>query len=108
MIKNSCATVLDTVDFGLKGCPAGGPCSVPPTAQNGVELWVDGDGKKQWLFHVQNDSTDYALSISATVANFNGNPGGCEVGGAPGRKADPVGLTVGLAALVGLVFWRRR
>jgi hypothetical protein len=108
MLKNSCATPLDTVDFGFQGCPAGGPCSVPPSAQNSVALAADGDGKKQWLLHVRNDNTDYALSVAAVVANFNGHPSGCEAGSAAGRNADPVALTVGLGALVGLVFWRRR
>jgi hypothetical protein len=89
MLKNSCATPLDTVDFGFQGCPAGGPCSVPPSAQNSVALAADGDGKKQWLLHVRNDNTDYALSISVTVANFNGSPQWLRGGQRPRAQSRP-------------------
>jgi hypothetical protein len=108
MLTNACTTPLDTVDFGFRGCPEGGPCSVPPSAQNSVALAVDSAGKKQWLLHVRQDNVDYALTISATITDFNGSPGGCQAGGGSRRIGDPIALAAVLAALMGCVFRRRR
>jgi hypothetical protein len=111
-MANGCSAPLDAVGFAFSSCGAPGasassltqPClAVSPTQVASVPLRTTGTGSKQWPLHLNQQGTDYTVTITGNVDSVGGR-GGCAVAGQGGAGA----MTTLLALLVLVLGLRRR
>jgi MYXO-CTERM domain-containing protein len=113
-LNNGCTTPVDAVGFTFTSCgPPGAnagsltqPCPVvEPNMLATVPLRTTGTGMKQWALQLQNEGTDFSVTIPANVTS-SGASGGCAIARSPAPASRP---TVALLALFGfLAAWARR